>query len=192
MTISLPQKKLQSIKQTFQDLYQNPETTVLELTKVLRHLTSTILAILPAKLHCHFLQQQQIQALKKNGSYESQVLLNKESQLELLWWVKNIEIWKELNSTSSSSSLTDRCFAYRLGESLGGNENWRDMDSVGEKDAHKRTGPSCIKTGPGDLYESTGDKVTVFSDGQYSGPDLLSENVEGRGGREGGRLAQEI
>ena len=38
----------------------------------------------PAKLHCHFLQQQ-IQALKKNGSYGSQVLLNKESQLELLW-----------------------------------------------------------------------------------------------------------
>ena len=93
MTISLPQKKLQSIKQMYQDLYQNPETTVLELTKVLGHLTSTILAILAAKLHCHFLQQQQIQALKKNGSYESQVLLNKESQLDLLWWVKNIEIY---------------------------------------------------------------------------------------------------
>ena len=70
MTISLPQKKLQSIKQVCQDLYQNPETTVLELTKVLGHLTSTISAILPAKLHCRFLQQQQIQALKKNGSYE--------------------------------------------------------------------------------------------------------------------------
>ena len=84
MTISLPQKKLHSIKQVCQDLYQNPETTVLELTKVLGHLTSTISAILPAKLHCRFLQQQQIQALKKNGSYESQVLLNKESLLELL------------------------------------------------------------------------------------------------------------
>ena len=76
-----------------QDLYQNPVTTVLDLIKVLGHLTSTIFAILPAKLHCRFLQQQQIQALKKNASYESQVLLNKESQLELLWWVKNIEIY---------------------------------------------------------------------------------------------------
>ena len=45
---------------------------------------STILDILPAKLHCHFLQQERIQALKKNGSYKSQVLLNIESQLELL------------------------------------------------------------------------------------------------------------
>ena len=67
MTISLPQKKLQSIKQMCQDLHQNPETTVLELTKVLGHLTSTIMPILSAKLHCHFLQQQQIQALKKNA-----------------------------------------------------------------------------------------------------------------------------
>ena len=40
-----------------------------------------------------FSPQQQIQALKKNGSYKSQVLLNKESQLELLWWVKNIKLY---------------------------------------------------------------------------------------------------
>ena len=73
MTISLPQKKLQSIKLMFQDMYQNPETTALELTKVLGHMTSTILAILPAKLHCRFPQQQQIQALKKNGSYKNQM-----------------------------------------------------------------------------------------------------------------------
>ena len=48
------------------------------------------------------------------------------------------------------------------------------MHSAGEKDTHKRTGTSCIKTGPGDLFESTGDKVTAYSDGKYSGPDLLS------------------
>ena len=32
MTITLPQKKLQLIKRMCQDMYQNPETTVLELT----------------------------------------------------------------------------------------------------------------------------------------------------------------
>ena len=50
------------------------------------------------------------------------------------------------------------------------------MDSAREKDAHKRTETSCIKTGPGDLFESTGDKVTAYSDKQYSVPDLLFEN----------------
>ena len=38
-------------------------------------------------------QQQQIQALKKNGFHENQVLLNKESQLDLFWWVKIIELY---------------------------------------------------------------------------------------------------
>ena len=32
MTITLPQKRLKLIKQMCQDMYQNPETTVLELT----------------------------------------------------------------------------------------------------------------------------------------------------------------
>ena len=42
MNVSLPQRKLQSIKQMCQDMNQNPETTVLELIKVLDHLASTI------------------------------------------------------------------------------------------------------------------------------------------------------
>ena len=53
------------------------------------------------------------------------------------------------------------------------------MESAGEKPAHKRTGTSCIKTIPGNLFESTGDKVTAYSDGQYSGPNLLFENERG-------------
>ena len=50
------------------------------------------------------------------------------------------------------------------------------MNSAGEKDADKRTGTFCIKTSPGNLFESTGNKVTAYSDEKYSGPDLLSEN----------------
>ena len=80
-----------------------------------------------------------------------------------------------LNSTSSSSSFTDRCFVQRLGGSLGRNENWRDMDPVGE-DAHKRTGTSCIKPSPGNLFESTRDKATAYSDGQYSSSDKKFTN----------------
>ena len=72
-------------KKMCQYLYQNPQTTVLELTKVLDHLASTVLVIVPAKLRCHFLQQQQIQALIKNGTYKNQVSMNKECQMELLW-----------------------------------------------------------------------------------------------------------
>ena len=62
------------------------------------------------------------------------------------------------------------------GCSLGRNENWRDMDSAGDQDAQKRTGTFCFKTIPGNLFESTGDKVTACKDGQYSCPDLPFEN----------------
>ena len=51
------------------------------------------------------------------------------------------------------------------------------MDAAGQKDAHKGTGTSCIKTGPGNLFESTGNKVILYSDGQYCGPDLISKNA---------------
>ena len=50
------------------------------------------------------------------------------------------------------------------------------MDSAEEKDGHKRTGTSCIKTRLGNYFESTGNKATADSDGQFSGPGLLSEN----------------
>ena len=75
---------------------------------------------------------------------------------------QNIQ-WKDLNSTSSSSYFTERYFTHRLGGSLGRDENW-DMDLAGEKDAHKQTGTSCIKTSPGMLFKSTGNKVTAYSD----------------------------
>ena len=101
------------------------------------------------------------------------MLRNKESQLQLLWWVKNIEIY---NGRTLIQFPAQALFKDRGEGSQGRNENWRDMDSAGQKDTPKRTGTSCIKTSPGNLFESTGDKVTAYSDRQYSGLDLLSEN----------------
>ena len=104
-------------------------------------MSSTFLAILPTKTHCRFLQQQQIQALKKNGSYASQVLLNKESQLELLWWVKNIKIYNGRILIQHPAQALLQTDALLTGwGSLERNENWIAMYSAGEKAAHKRTG----------------------------------------------------
>ena len=115
MTISLPQKELQSIKQMCQYMYQNPETTDLELTKLLHHLTSTIVTILPAKL--------QIQALKKNSSHEREVFLNKESQLELFWWGKSIKIYNRRTLIQLPAQALLQIFCLQVGE-LSGKE-WK-------------------------------------------------------------------
>ena len=67
MTIYLPEKKLQKVKLQYLDLYQSPQVSILQLTKVLVYLFSTIQAVLLARLNSRFLQQRQIQALKKRS-----------------------------------------------------------------------------------------------------------------------------
>ena len=67
--------------------------SILQLTKVLAHLTSTIQAVLPARLNSCFFQQQQVQALKEKKTYLANISLKKNSKQELLWWIKNLEIF---------------------------------------------------------------------------------------------------
>ena len=97
VAISLPEEKLQKVKLRCLDLYQSPQVSILQLTKMLGHLMSTIQAVLLARLNSHFSQQQQIQALKEKKSYLANITLNNNSKQELLWWIKNLKIF---NGTS--------------------------------------------------------------------------------------------
>ena len=63
---------------------------VLEVTKLIGLLVSTIQSALPAQLNFRYLQQQQINALKKIGSYV--LSLNMESKEELQWLFRNLKI----------------------------------------------------------------------------------------------------
>ena len=56
MTLSLPQEKVQKIKSQCPDVYSAQEITLLELTRLLGTLTSTIQVILPARLQFQYLQ----------------------------------------------------------------------------------------------------------------------------------------
>ena len=51
-------------------------------------LTSNIQAVLPARLNSHLLQMQQISSLLEILSYLDRIVLNKNSKIELKWWVK--------------------------------------------------------------------------------------------------------
>ena len=79
------------------DLCKIPKVSILQLTKVLAHLTSTIQAVLPVRLNSLFFQQQQIRSLKEKKSYLENISLNKNSKQELRWWIRNLEIF---NGTS--------------------------------------------------------------------------------------------
>ena len=65
LEISLTEEKIQKVKTKCQNLLTEPETSILELTRVIGLLTSTIQAVLPARLQCRYLQLQQISSLKE-------------------------------------------------------------------------------------------------------------------------------
>ena len=90
---SLSEEKLQKVKLQCLDLYQRPQVSILQLKKGLGHLISTIQTVLPARLNNRFLQQKQIQALKEKKSCLANITLNNNSKHELLWRIKNLEIF---------------------------------------------------------------------------------------------------
>ena len=65
MTLSLSEEKLTHIIRQCQEVYSQPRTSVLSLTKLTGLLLSTALAILPGKIQFCFLQQEQMSSLKK-------------------------------------------------------------------------------------------------------------------------------
>lgn len=64
--------------------------SILKLTKLIGLLSSTIQAVLPARLQFQYLQQQQLTALKETQSYNHKVVLGKLVLVELKWWIENL------------------------------------------------------------------------------------------------------
>ena len=64
MTLSLPEKKVSKVQKQCQELLQKTQVSILELTKLICLLSSTIQSVLPAQINFRYVQQQKIQALK--------------------------------------------------------------------------------------------------------------------------------
>ena len=69
-----------------------PKTLVLNLNKLIGLLSLTVQAILPAGIQFRYLQQDQILALQKKGSYSGHVTLENLAREELLWWMENLKL----------------------------------------------------------------------------------------------------
>ena len=81
---SLNKTKIQKASEC-QNLLNNPQTSILELTRLIGLLTSTIQAVLPARLNCRFVQIQQILFSSESLSYLDKIVLNENSKIELKW-----------------------------------------------------------------------------------------------------------
>ena len=92
LELSLNKTKIKKVVPECQNLLNNPQTSILELTRLIGLLTSTIQAVLPARLSCRFLQIQQISSLSESLFYLDKTVLNENSKIELKWWVQNLEL----------------------------------------------------------------------------------------------------
>ena len=92
MTLALIEEKMKKVILKCQNLLSHPQTTVLELRKLIGLMSSTVQAVLPARLQLRYLQQQQIQSLNQACSYQAEIVLNSLSKQELLWWVENLRL----------------------------------------------------------------------------------------------------
>ena len=68
----------------------SPKTTIMELTKLQGKLSFIAEAVLPGRIHCSYLQQQQIQAVIEPNSYQTKIKLSQHSLAELKWWKENL------------------------------------------------------------------------------------------------------
>ena len=115
MTFSLPKEKIVKIKDNCLSLYKALEVSLLDFTKLIGTLSSTIQAVLPARLQFRFLQQQQIISLKQTQSYFTLVKRTSMAKNELLWWVNNLELCNDQLVIQPQAQVLIQTDAYKKG-----------------------------------------------------------------------------
>ena len=80
------------MSQRCQKVLTQPKSSVLNLSKLIGLLSLTVQAILPARIHFRYLQQEQIFALRKRGSYIGHVTLKNLASEEAFLRTKNLKL----------------------------------------------------------------------------------------------------
>ena len=78
--LTLGQEKISKIISLCQDMPSSQNTTLMDLTHLIRKLGSTAQAVLPARLQVRHLQRQQSKVFRETKSYQTKIVLDKTSQ----------------------------------------------------------------------------------------------------------------
>ena len=90
MTFALPLEKVWDMQNKRMQRIASPNTTIMQLTKLLGKFLFTSQAVLPERIQGRYLQQQQIQAVTETNSYQAKIKLSQQSLVELKWWKENL------------------------------------------------------------------------------------------------------
>ena len=87
MIVFLPIQKKEQIISQCQDLLNQSDVSLRQMTQLIGRLSSTAIAVLPAPLQYRSLQRQQILELAEKKSFSARVVLSKEVREEIQWWI---------------------------------------------------------------------------------------------------------
>ena len=119
MTLSLTEKKVSKVHKQYLELLQKTQVSILELTKLIGLLSSTIQAVLPAQINFRYLQIQLIHALQTQGPCCEKVIPNRNSKEELQCWIQNFKIFNCRYLIQSHSQVLIQTDASRKGWGAG-------------------------------------------------------------------------
>ena len=95
-----------------------PKASILNITKLIFLLSSTVEAILPVRIQFRYLKQEQILTQQKKGSYSVHVTLGSLARDELLWWMINLKLCNRMKIQQWESHIIIQTDALKLNSHL--------------------------------------------------------------------------
>ena len=108
MTVSLPQDKIDTVKELCSNMLEKSEETIRNVAKVIGSIVACFPAVQVGQLHYRKLELAKDEALKYNrGNFDAMMEITEEMQDELTWWIENIELQnKPILEKSPEISIT--------------------------------------------------------------------------------------
>ena len=175
------QTKIQKVASECQNLLNNPQTSILELTRLIGLLTPTIQAVLPARLNRRFLQMQQILSLSEKLSYLDKIFLNKNSKIELKCWAQNLELCsgRALIQPPAEVLIQTDASTKGLGATCNGISTGGDVVCSGNEKPHKCLRTFSHKTGYTNVLENLEAQSHSCPGGQHGSFNISVKDWEG-------------
>ena len=100
MALSLIQEKLQMVLQQCQEIFCQSKASILTLTKLVRFFSSTVQAVLPARIQFCYFQQEQILVHKKTQDLQKSFNFENSAKGELRWKMEKKALQRQKDSTA--------------------------------------------------------------------------------------------
>ena len=176
MTLNLPQQKVNSLIKQCQVVTENPRITVWRLSSLIGTLSSTAQAVLPAQLQLRYLQQQLIESLRLNRTYQSYTKSDFLAGNRMVDKQPSLDKWNVDSASNCENSHPNGCFHKGLGCPLLGAVSRGAMDFSGVQSTYQFIGTEGSTSCPSHLFKDQGYVCSTFANGQYDSPIISCQN----------------